>query len=175
MSSLSWPPLAKTDSGELVTARQAKLINGPFNILGVEVIPCAGQVVRPYWRTISSSEYSSLREGFEMSDWHYDKQLEAHELGLEIEKQLTLENGRVVFADAYDSKTNTVIEYVWSCFDMSKIADYFLSGYNQEWIFAKASVEYAVASCCAWTDSYKVTAQRELGLDLPTIRTKVQE
>lgn len=175
MRDLTWPPIALTLSGQPVTAHQAKLLDGPFSILGHEVIPCVGKIVRPYWRSTVAVNYSDLRDGFEMSEWHYDKQLDAHNNGLEIEKQIQLINGRIVFADAYDPSTNTVIEYVWSHFDKTKISDYFINGFNQHWIFASDSSDYQVVIRCAWTNEYHAETQKQLTISIPTIKAEVQQ
>lgn len=175
-----WPYIATIADGTKVTPLEAKEIlacdpSYIFYILGIEVFPKCGAVNAPHWASTDLTDYLTLRPGYEMSEWHYNQQVAAHDNGFEVEYKIVGNNNRYYFADAYDKATNTVYEYVWSCFDTAKIEAYFDLGYNQVWILAsdkwtKKEYEWRYLADRMW--QYKHTDDiKELvpEIDLPTI------
>jgi hypothetical protein len=106
---------------------------------GVKIIPRVGKKNIPHWACHDGSEFK--REGSEMSLWHRNKQLAAHKNNCEVEYRLSTKFGLLI-ADAYDAKTNTLIEYVNTCYDENKIKIYFELGYNQLWVFKQKNNDY---------------------------------
>lgn len=178
----SWPPIAETENGTKVTAQQAKLMVGKFSIMGCEVTPCVGRIYKPYWRSINEND-KYLRKGYEMSVWHYGKQVDALNSGIDIEYKITLPSGEYLFADAYDAKTNTIIEFVWSHYDPKKPQVYFDLGFNQEWIFAdsrrsisQTRSDYNHANEYDWQSAYTGPVKELLpSIELPTVKVRYEK
>lgn len=143
MSDLKWPYVVQGGDGKNYTPEQAKTLTGiTFTLTiapGVELTPVVGAKTKPHWRSTSDFDYMTAREGYEMTEWHYQKQMDAQARGCEIEYKIEFirpdGTKKLYWADAYDPATNTAIEYVHSCFDPLKIADYWQLGLNQQWVF----------------------------------------
>jgi hypothetical protein len=180
MAVLKWPYVAIGADGNEYTPAEAKQFNikakQTYHILGYEVIAKAGKVNQHHWASPTGIDYCAIRPGYEMSHWHYQQQIDAKNNGLQIEYKITKPDGSLYFADAYDSSTNTVIEYVWSHFDAAKVEDYFNLGYNQQWVFAMAQFNKIDRYCnfvrrSNWEESYNGEAKNLLpNLNLPTIK-----
>lgn len=135
------------------------------------VIPRVGEVNIPHWAHVNGD--NNEREGSEMTYWHYMKQVDAQEQGLQVEYKVTYDLG-VFYADAYDETTNTVIEYVNTCYDEYKVSKYWQLGYNQLWVFKDQKKSY---KNCIFFRDWNLELQQKLNRvflskdrQLPTIR-----
>ena len=145
---LKWPYLAKGEDGLLYSPIEAKQTRQRYCLdLNPEIIltPVVGEFVTNHWRSSSDIDYTTIRGGYEMGYWHYNKQVDARDnLGYAIEHRLVI-GDNVYYADAYDSSTNTIYEYVDTHYDNFKISEYFNSGYNQVWVFRDETPSYHLA------------------------------
>jgi hypothetical protein len=145
---IKWPYLAQGDDGQLYTPLEAKQKRQNYYLRlqpEVQLTPVVGLVMTPHWRSPSELDYQSIRGGYEMGDWHYQQQITAkEELGHQLEYRLIID-GKTYYADSYDTKTNTIYEYVDTHYDNFKISIYFCAGYNQVWVFRTDGSDYRLA------------------------------
>jgi hypothetical protein len=145
---LKWTYLAEGEDGLLYSPSEAKQKQQRYHLhlrKDIELTPVVGIFVTPHWRSSSSIDYSTIRPGYEMGNWHYSKQIEAREVfGYELEYRIQI-GEKTYYADAYDRVTNTVYEYVDTHFDNFKISAYFANGYNQTWVFREDCPDYRLA------------------------------
>jgi hypothetical protein len=148
MSNISWPYHALGEDGKFYSPVEAKQLGGKYHcglLPDVELVPCVGEINQPYWRSASGHSYSDNRPGWEMTPWHYEIQQTAVECGLVIEQRIEFPDGSWYVADAYDKTSNTVYEFVNTCYDGSKIRRYQNSGFNQVWVFIDYNSKWSAA------------------------------